>query len=120
MEFDMKSAPVSLLWMYISTANGLQQWFADKVDIAHKDCVFRWNNVPQTAHLLSHRTGSHIRFHWEDEDPKTYFEMRITVSELTDSTVLTVTDFADAEDEEDSRDLWTSQVDTLRRVIGCL
>lgn len=120
MEFDMKSAPVSLLWPYISTANGLQQWFADKVDVIGKDYEFQWNQVPQTAHLLSHRAGSHVRFHWTDEDPKVYFEMRIAVNELTDSTVLAVIDYAEPGDEDDTRDLWASQVDALRRVIGCL
>lgn len=120
MEFDMKSAPVSLLWSYISTANGLQHWFADKVEIRQKDYVFYWNKMPQTAQVVGSRSGVYMRFHWEEEEPRTFFEMRITVNELTDGTMLSVTDFADAGDEEDTRDLWSSQVDSLRRVIGCL
>ncbi len=120
MEFDMKSAPASLLWTYISTANGLERWFADKVEFNNKDCVFQWNKVPQTAHIVSHRAGTYMRYRWTDDDHHCYFEMFITVSELTGNTLLTVTDFADADEEDDIRDLWTSQIDTLRRVIGCL
>lgn len=119
LEFDMKSAPVSLLWNYISTANGLQQWFADNVDIQHKEYHFFWKGSMQSAHLVGLRSGVYIKLRWDDEPLGTFFEMRITVNELTDATMLAVTDFADEGEEQDVIDLWTSQIDSLRRIMGC-
>ncbi|MCM1517905.1 MAG: START-like domain-containing protein [Pseudoflavonifractor sp.] len=119
MEFDMKRIPVSLLWSYISSASGLKEWFADSVTSDGKTFVFTWNKYPQVARQVSARTCSHIRFRWDDDPSRDYFEMRITVNELTDSTTLVVTDFAEAEDIPDSRQLWNVQVDSLRRVLGC-
>ena len=118
-EYDMKSAPVALLWNYITTENGLNQWFADDVKIKNKDYVFTWSKSSQTAHLLGARTGMYIKMRWEDDLPGVYFEMRITVNELTDATMLAVTDFADDGEEEEVEDLWTSQIETLKRLLGC-
>jgi len=121
LEFDMKSIPVALLWTYISTANGLRQWFADDVKIEGKEWSFVWKSYSQEACLVGIRSGAYVRFRWNEDDAhKTYFEMRISVNELTDSTVLVITDFSDEEELDDSRDLWISQTDKLRRVLGCL
>lgn len=118
-EYDMKSVPVMLLWNYISTENGLNQWFADDVKIENKEYVFTWGKSSQTAHLLGARTGIYLKLRWEEEAPGVYFEMRITVNELTDATMLSVTDFAEDGEEEEVEDLWTSQIDTLKRMLGC-
>ena len=83
------SAPV--LWPYLSTANGLSEWFADSVEVKGKDFVFIWSKVPQEALLITQRQGVFIRFHWkEDEgvDSKAYFEFRIDQTELTDDITL--------------------------------
>ncbi|MBR6639837.1 MAG: hypothetical protein IKL35_05675 [Muribaculaceae bacterium] len=118
-EYDMKSVPVMLLWNYISTENGLNQWFADDVKIENKEYVFTWGKSSQTAHLLGARTGIYLKLRWEEDAPGVYFEMRITVNELTDATMLSVTDFAEDGEEEEVEDLWTSQIDTLKRMLGC-
>ncbi len=118
-EFDMKSAPVSLLWTYISTANGLKQWFADDVKIDHKQYTFSWKGSQQEAHLVGMRTGAYIKLRWEEDNPGVFFEMRITVNELTDSTMLSIIDFAEDDEIDELRDLWIYQIDTLKRIIGC-
>ncbi len=118
-EYDMKSVPVMLLWNYISTENGLNQWFADEVKINNKEYTFKWGKSFQTAHLLGTRTGIYVKLRWNEDLPGTYFEMRITVNELTDATMLSITDFTDAGEEQDVEDLWTSQIDTLKRLLGC-
>ncbi len=120
LEFDMKSIPVTLLWNYISTANGLKQWFAEEVEIDNKNFQFSWEGISQSAHLIGMRLGAYIRLHWDDDDePKSYFEMRISVNDLTDNIVLAITDFAAADEMEDAKELWAFQVDSLRRILGC-
>ena len=119
MEFDMKSTPVSILWDYISSENGLKQWFADNVKIKDKDYTFIWKGYSQEAKMVGMRKGLALKLQWLDAPSRTYFEMRILTSEMTDNTVLQITDFAEEDDMDESQDLWRSQIDTLRRVIGC-
>ena len=120
MEFDMKRTPVSLLWDYISSAPGLAKWFADDVEVTGKHYAFFWNKQEQGAVVTAMRRESHIRLKWDDDDePRSYFEMRILDSDFSDAVTLEVTDFADSDDEAGQRDLWRSQVETLRRSIGC-
>ena len=55
-----------------------------------------------------------------EEDPNAYFEFKLHTLELTGSTALEVTDFAEADDKSDSIDLWDSQVDDLKRSLGII
>ena len=115
----MKGTPASLLWQYISTPNGLRQWFADDVEQDGKHFTFYWGNYPTEAVQLSLRSGERIKFRWADDDDKCYFEFKISVSELTGKTQLIVTDFADSGEEEGSKALWDKQVKALKRMLGC-
>ncbi len=119
LEFAMRSVPVSLLWSYISSATGLKEWFADAVSVAGKKYVFEWNGQEQCATVIGRRDGLSIRFMWDDETSRAYFEMSISVNEMTDDTTLIVTDYAEPDELDDSKELWETQVDTLRRAIGC-
>ena len=47
-----------------------------------------------------------------------YFEFRIETSNLTKNVALTIVDFAEPEDKEDSIMLWDSQIDNLKRLMG--
>ena len=72
----------------------------------------------RNAEIINLRTESFVRFHWSDEEPRTYFELKIHYNELTSDLSLEVTDFADAGEEEDVINLWDSQIETLRRACG--
>lgn len=117
----MKSVSSNLIWTFISTPNGLAEWFADDVTKDGKTFTFFWNKASQTATLLAIRSGQYVRFRWDDtEIPKSYFELRITNSEITGSRNLQITDFAIDEDEKkEIVELWNNQIKVLKRVIGC-
>lgn len=119
LEFSMRSVPVPLLWSYISTASGLKEWFADRVSVSGKKYIFEWDGHQQTATLLGMRNEQSVRFRWDDTEGRSYFEMRISVNELTEHTTLTVVDFAEPDEADDAKGLWETQVDNLRRVLGC-
>jgi len=120
LEYGMKRVSVPMLWHYISSATGLSSWFADQVDINGKTYTFHWEGTSQTASLVSMRSGAYVRFHWtSDGKERTYFEMRITRSEMTDGTTLVVTDHADDEDDRDEMTtVWDQQIGALRHVMG--
>ena len=120
-EYDFKKVSPSLLWSFISTAPNLEEWFADRVEKQDKEFTFYWNKTPQTAHLVGSRVGVFVRFHWdEDENEKTFFELRITTSELTGATMLSVTDYADDTEMDDLRELWDNEIERLQRRLGVL
>ena len=47
-----------------------------------------------------------------------YFEIKMTYNELTSDYVLEITDFAEADEVADMKELWESQVAKLRRTCG--
>ena len=119
LEYDMRSTPVSMLWSYIATANGLKEWFADDAKMDGKEVVLIWNGVEQGLSIVGLRTEKYIRYRWSEDTDKTYFELRIMTSELTGNSVLCVTDFAAPEELQDAKDLWNYQMETLQRQLGC-
>lgn len=115
-EYPLSSSSVSMIWDSISTAPGLAAWFADDVEVTGKTYIFKWGKQESRyADLTNCRQNTYVRFHWHDEDPGTFFELRILRNELTGSYTLEVTDFALKGESEDSRSLWDSSVDALRR-----
>lgn len=121
MEYMLKGGTESIIWNIISTPSGLETWFADKVTAEDKVFTFRWGKTEvREAELISCRTNNLVRFRWlDDEDRKTYFELKIVYNELTEDLTLEITDWAgSSEEEEDIRDLWDSDMEKLKRVSG--
>lgn len=120
LEYLLNATSKSILWTAISTPNGLESWFADKVQSDDKIVTFFWGKTERRdAEIVAVRAYSFIRFHWvDDENPREYFEFKMTNSELTNDFVLEIIDFTDAGEVADLRELWDSQVETLRRTCG--
>lgn len=120
LEFPINSSP-QLLYQYISTPSGLQEWFADNVNSRGEFYTFIWNDSEEKARLYSKKSGEKIKFKWMDDDNKDteyYFEMRILVDEITKDVSLMVVDYADSDDIEESKLLWENQISDLKHVIG--
>ncbi len=120
MEYLLNATSKSILWAEISTPTGLEGWFADRVQSDDKTVTFFWGKTEKRdAEIIAVRAYSFIRFRWlDDENEREYFELKMTNNELTNDFVLEITDFADIDEVGDSRELWESQVDTLRRTCG--
>lgn len=119
-EFPINSSP-QLLYQYISTPSGLQEWFADNVNSRGEFFTFAWNDSEENARLCSKKTGEKIKFKWLDEnnnDTDYFFELRILVDELTKDVSLMVIDYAEEEEVEESKLLWENQISDLKHVIG--
>ena len=120
MEYMLKGGSNSIVWSIISTPSGLETWFADKVTSSDKIFTFRWGKTEsRQAEVVGIRTNSYIRFHWmDDEERKSYFELKINYNELTEDLMLEVTDFAYPDETDDVKDLWESDIEKLKRVSG--
>ena len=108
-----------VLFPRLSTAVGLNEWFADDVNEKDNIFTFRWDKEERSAKLISVKECKNVRFHWlDDEDEETFFEFKLTTNELTDDLALEITDFADADEITEMAELWDAQIIDLKRVLG--
>ena len=118
MEFPIQVSQ-RLLYQYISTPSGLSEWFAENVNSRGENFIFIWDDSEESANLVSKKMPEKIRFQWmDDEDTDYYFELRIQFDEITKDVSLIVTDFAEDDEVEESKMLWTNQVKDLKKVLG--
>lgn len=118
MEFPIQASS-SLLYQYISTPSGMQEWYADNVNSRGKFFTFIWEGSEEEAKLISKKKSDYIRFQWmEDEDTDYYFEMRIQVDEITKDVSIMVTDFAEEDEIEEGKMLWENMISELKHILG--
>ncbi len=118
MEFPIQASS-SLLYQYISTPSGMQEWYADNVNSRGKFFTFIWEGSEEVAKLISKKKSDYIRFQWmEDEDTDYYFEMRIQVDEITKDVSIMVTDFAEEDELEEGKMLWENMISELKHILG--
>jgi hypothetical protein len=117
-------ASIKMLYPYIQTASGLSEWFADNVNInPEKIFTFVWDHEEHKAVMTAHRANHFVRFEYlpetkEDEKDPSYFELRLEVNELTQTTFIKIVDYSDFDDLEELNDLWEGLIDNLRSVVG--
>ena len=121
-EFNFHCSP-QLLFQYLSTPSGLSEWFADDVNSRGEDFTFIWEDSEEYAKLLTKKNNELVKFMWvndEEDYQKYFFEFLITVDEITKDVSLTVTDFSDDDELEESKMLWTNLVGDLKQVLGAV
>ena len=117
LEYPVRCSP-SILYEFLSTPAGLQEWFADKVDERDGMFSFSWNGTEDKAKLVDKELDKYIRFHWTHAQKDEYFEFAIDRSEVTNQTILIVKDFAEKKDIKDQSQLWEYQVKDLFHRVG--
>lgn len=117
LEIPVNASP-SLLFEYLSTASGLQEWFADKVEDRGNEYTFSWGDSEDIAFQIESEENKFVKYRWDYQGPDEYFEFKIERSPITNETVLRITDFADKFDLESQKQLWERQITDLKHRIG--
>ncbi len=117
LEFPVRCSP-SILYEFLSTPAGLQEWFADRVDERDNVFSFSWNGTTDKAEVVESESEKFIRFHWMHQPKDEYFEFKIEKSEVTNQTILVIKDFAEKGDVKDQSQLWDYQVKDLFHRLG--
>lgn len=113
----MHSSP-KILYNYVSNPSGLDEWFADDVNVKDGIYTFKWEGSEARAKLVHKREGQMIKFKWLDDPDDAFFEFEILTDDLTSDVALLITDFALPEDKDESKRLWDTQIHNLRQIIG--
>lgn len=117
LEFPVRCSP-QILYEFLSTPAGLQEWFADKVDERDNVFSFSWNGTTEKAEVMESEFEKFIRFHWTHAPKDEYFEFKIEKSEVSNQTILVIKDFAEKGEVKDQSQLWDYQVKDLFHRLG--
>ncbi len=119
LEYNLNCSP-KVLFSRLSTPEGLGEWFADQVNVDGDLFTFFWNSSESKAKLSAMKENKMVRFEWigMGNEESNFFEFRINLEELTNELALIITDFAEADEKEDSIYLWDSQINDLKRALG--
>ena len=117
LEFPIRCSP-TILYEFLATPVGLQEWFADKVDQRDTNFYLSWNGSTDTAEVIEQFENNYIRYRWDYQDTDEFFEFRVEQSPVTNETILRITDFAEKNDIKDQERLWSTQVNDLKHRIG--
>ena len=119
LEYTLNCSP-KVLFSWISTPEGLEGWFADKVVVDKDLFTFTWDKTESKARLSALKENKFVRFEWlgKEDVESNYFEFRIMIQELTSDLALIITDFTDLEEKEDAVFLWDTQIGDLKRTLG--
>jgi len=117
LEFPVRCSP-AILYEFLSTPVGLQEWFADKVDQRDHKFFFNWNGSTDVADVLEQFENEYVKYRWDYYNNDEFFEFRIEQSPVTNETILKITDFADKSELKDQERLWNTQVSDLKHRIG--
>ncbi len=116
-EFVIQASP-QLLYQYLSTPSGLSEWFADNVNSRGEFFSFIWDDSEEQAKLLKRKSDEFVKFTWTANEDDSFFEMKIIVDEITKDVSLFITDFAEEDEVDEAKMLWTNQVSDLKQVLG--
>lgn len=117
LEYPVRCSP-QILFEFLATSSGLQEWFADYVDDQDNVFSFTWNGSAETAEVLEKEENKFIRFHWSHAPKDEYFEFRIEKTEVSNQTILVIKDFAEKKEIKDQSRLWDHQVKEMFHRLG--
>ncbi len=118
LEFLFRASP-TILYQFLTTPSCLIRWFCDEVDIQGDTYIFVWEGSEQEAELIDDMEEELVRFRWDDADyEEEYLEFKISKSDVTDETILEITDFCDDDEVDDQKRLWQTQIEQLRKETG--
>ncbi len=117
LEFIFRASP-AILYTFITTPACLVRWYCDNVDIENDLFRFEWAGSVEVAEMLDDIEEERVRFGWEEGYRGEYLEFRMYKSDVTNETVLEITDFCDDDEEKEQRDYWATLIHKLKIETG--
>ncbi|MEL6392609.1 MAG: START-like domain-containing protein [Bacteroidota bacterium] len=116
-EFMCKASP-AIVYKFLTTPACLMRWFCDEVDIEGDTFTYVWAGEPEVAELVESIEDEMLKFEWEDGEPGEFLQFKIERGEVTNGTIIYITDFADEDEVQDAQKLWESQLTRMKEEMG--
>ena len=117
-EFLIRSSP-AILFEFLTEPSILAQWFSDSCEAQGETYTFGWNgSPPERATIVEWIEPESVKYRWDKSPAGEFFSFRIYKSEISNDTVLEITDFAEENEIKDQQNLWNSQIEEMRHHIG--
>ncbi len=108
-----------VLYTFLSTPDGLQEWFADKVNYTNNEFEFEWDDESAKAKLVNKKNNESIKFEFTDEERKgNTLEFKINTDPLTKELALNISDYCLKDEEKSNKQLWDFLVNNLKTKLG--
>ncbi|MCW5906903.1 MAG: ATPase [Chitinophagales bacterium] len=117
LEYIIRSSP-AILFEFLDQPSNLAQWFSDYCDSQGDILIFGWNGTYQRAKQVEWIEDEFVKYHWEDSPKDEFFSFRVYKSEISNETILEVTDFAEQKEIKEQTFLWDKQIEDLKHAIG--
>ena len=118
-EIDLDNASPQSVWNQISTARGLSEWIAPRVDVSLRKIHVFWNETgdDRAATVTDMKKGEYIQWNWND-CPTSFVRMEIVVSELSHFVSLMVNDHDEHLEPATLQKIWSNHRRKLRLSLG--
>jgi hypothetical protein len=113
----MFKASPSIIYLFVTQPTCLVRWFCDKVDNVGDLYTFSWNDEAEEANLSEDIEEELVKFIWTDRRDE-FLQFRIYKTDITNETILEVTECCEADEVKSQNDIWNSNIKKLKTACG--
>lgn len=112
-------ASTTIVYRFLTTPDCLIRWFCDQADVTDGEYTYTWDGEDEVATLIDDIEDEYIKLQWEHaESDREFLEFRISRSPVTGETLLEITDWCDADEVDDQKQLWVNQMASMQKEMG--
>ena len=116
MEYILKGSP-SIAYLFITNPSCIIRWFCDEVDNTGNEFSFSWSGDVEEADLVEDIEDKLVKFVWKDR-PDEFLQFKMYKTDITNETILEITDFCDEDEVEDQKEIWEENLRKFRLASG--
>jgi uncharacterized protein YndB with AHSA1/START domain len=117
LEYIFRASP-AIIYTFVTTPECLVRWYCDDVDINSDIYTFIWSNNAETAYMIDDIEEERVRYKWKNAPDEEYLEFRIYKADVTNETILEITDFCDDDEVQETTDLWNTLMVDMKKESG--
>ncbi|HRH99697.1 MAG TPA: START-like domain-containing protein [Saprospiraceae bacterium] len=115
-DFMFKASP-SIIYLFITQATCFVRWFCDEVDNVGDRYTFSWDGSEEIATMIMDIEDELVKYQWDDR-PDEFLQFRIYKTDITNETILEITDYCDDDEVKETKDIWEMYIKKLKASCG--
>ncbi|HQX43467.1 MAG: activator of HSP90 ATPase 1 family protein [Saprospiraceae bacterium] len=115
-EFMFKASP-SIIYLFVTQPTTIIRWFCDKVDNVGDHYTFSWDGDSEEATLVIDIEDEMVKYQWVDREEE-FLQFRIYKTDITNETILEITDFCDDDEVQEQKDIWEVYIKKFKTFCG--